>query len=185
MLAIGNALDLGDSPDGHRSASCRPRAARSTRSRDRRTEHLEGLIQTDAAINPGNSGGPLVNAAAEVVGINTAGVQGANNIGFAIDINSVKDVIEQLKQGKACRAAEPFLGVGTRRRCRDLDRRRRASSYGVRSTRAPSSPRSSAGSAADKAGLQVGDVVVKARRQGRHTSDDLRSPSRPRSRATS
>ena len=63
------------------------------------TETLQGLIQTDAAINPGNSGGPLVNAAGQVVGINTAGVQGANNVGFAIDINTVKSVITQLEQG--------------------------------------------------------------------------------------
>ena len=54
-----------------------------------------------------------MNAGGEVVGINSAGVQGANNIGFAIDINSVKDVIDQLKQGKDVAASDPFLGVGT------------------------------------------------------------------------
>jgi putative serine protease PepD len=94
VLAIGNALDLGDSPTvtlGIVSAK--------NRSIQTETESLTGLIQTDAAINPGNSGGPLVNAAGEVVGINTAGVQDANNIGFAIDINTVKTVITQLEQG--------------------------------------------------------------------------------------
>jgi S1-C subfamily serine protease len=92
VLAIGNALDLGDSPtvtEGIVSAK--------DRSIQTDTESLEGLIQTDAAINPGNSGGPLVNAAGQVVGINTAGVQGANNVGFAIDINTVKSVITQLE----------------------------------------------------------------------------------------
>jgi serine protease Do len=94
VLAIGNALDLGNSPTvtlGIVSAK--------NRSIQTDTESLSGLIQTDAAINPGNSGGPLVDAAGRVVGINTAGVQDANNIGFAIDINTVKSVITQLEQG--------------------------------------------------------------------------------------
>jgi S1-C subfamily serine protease len=94
VLAIGNALDLGDSPtvtEGIVSAK--------DRSIQTDTESLQGLIQTDAAINPGNSGGPLVNGAGQVVGINTAGVQGANNVGFAIDINTVTSVIAQLEHG--------------------------------------------------------------------------------------
>jgi S1-C subfamily serine protease len=93
VLAIGNALDLGDSPTvtlGIVSAK--------DRSIQTDTESLSGLLQTDAAINPGNSGGPLVNSAGQVVGINTAGVNGANNIGFAIDINTIKSVITQLEQ---------------------------------------------------------------------------------------
>lgn len=72
-------------------------------------EKLENVIQTDAAINPGNSGGPLLNARGEVIGVNTAVSQGAQNIGFAIPINVIKASIENFNQtGQFDR---PFLGV--------------------------------------------------------------------------
>jgi len=70
---------------------------------------LRGLIQTDAAINPGNSGGPLVNMEAKAIGINTAMVMGAENLGFAIPINYAKDVLEEIK--KYGRIKRPYLGV--------------------------------------------------------------------------
>ena len=74
-----------------------------------RIAQLRGLIQTDAAINPGNSGGPLVNMEGEVIGVNTAMVMGAQNIGFAIPINYAKKDLEEVKKyGKIRR---PFLGV--------------------------------------------------------------------------
>ncbi len=64
-------------------------------------EHLEGLLQTDAAINPGNSGGPLIDAAGRLVGINTAGASAATaeNIGFAIAIDDALPVIRRLAGG--------------------------------------------------------------------------------------
>jgi serine protease Do len=62
-------------------------------------------IQTDAAINPGNSGGPLVNTVGQVIGINTLGIRGANNLGFAIPVNVVKHVVARLmKDGRYARA---------------------------------------------------------------------------------
>lgn len=74
-----------------------------------RTETLTDLIQTDAAINSGNSGGPLVNAAGEVIGVNTATSTSAENMGFAIPISSVKGMLNQLiADGDADRA---YLGV--------------------------------------------------------------------------
>lgn len=73
------------------------------------TERLEDLIQTDAAINPGNSGGPLVNSAGQVIGINTA-VASAENIGFAIKINIVKQLISDF-QSSGGKISRPFLGV--------------------------------------------------------------------------
>ncbi len=70
---------------------------------------FENLIQTDAAINPGNSGGPLVNLNGEVVGITTAMIPFAQGIGFAIPIDEVKEVTEQLvKYGKVRR---PWVGI--------------------------------------------------------------------------
>ncbi|MGB9598430.1 MAG: S1C family serine protease [Minisyncoccales bacterium] len=70
---------------------------------------LRGLIQTDAAINPGNSGGPLVNMEGKAIGINTAMVIGAENLGFAIPINYAKELLEEIKKyGKIKR---PYLGV--------------------------------------------------------------------------
>lgn len=76
---------------------------------DHQMQNLRGLIQTDAAINPGNSGGPLVNMQGKVIGINTAMIMGAQNIGFAIPINyAKKDLAEVKKFGKI---VMPFLGV--------------------------------------------------------------------------
>ena len=73
-------------------------------------ERLDDVIQTDAAINPGNSGGPLLNSVGQVIGINVAVARGAENIGFAIPINIVRQGLEQFKEtGKF--VSRPFLGV--------------------------------------------------------------------------
>ena len=105
MLAIGNALALAGGPSvtsGIVSAENRSLTAQNDSGQ---TENLVGLIQTDAAINPGNSGGPLVNAQGEVIGMNTAvassssGNAPAQNIGFAIAIDSVKPQLASLQKG--------------------------------------------------------------------------------------
>ncbi|MDD5098240.1 MAG: trypsin-like peptidase domain-containing protein [Candidatus Pacebacteria bacterium] len=70
---------------------------------------LRGLIQTDAAINPGNSGGPLVNMDGEAIAINTAMIMGAENIGFALPINYIKEDLSEVKNHG--RVKRPYLGV--------------------------------------------------------------------------
>ena len=107
VVAIGNALDLTGGPtatEGIVSA-----LDRTIDTND--GEHLTHLLQTDAAINPGNSGGPLLTLDGEVVGINSAGSQGAQNIGFAIAIDTAQPIITQLQQGKTITKA--YLGVTT------------------------------------------------------------------------
>ena len=71
-------------------------------------EELDNVIQTDAAINPGNSGGPLINSAGQVVGVNVAVASGAENIGFALPINTVKTALADFTRPGIFR---PFLGV--------------------------------------------------------------------------
>ena len=72
-------------------------------------ESLDNLIQTDAAINPGNSGGPLLNSKGEVIGVNVATTEFAQNIGFAIPINTVKPIIDEFVQKGF--VSRPYLGI--------------------------------------------------------------------------
>jgi serine protease Do len=116
---------------------------------------LNDLIQTDAAINPGNSGGPLLNMAGQVIGINTAVASQAENIGFAIAITPALPVIDQLvHQGHIIR---PYLGAGL---------------YTVTNGVVITSVE--AGSPADKAGLQVGDIITQFAGQKVATAEELR-----------
>ena len=116
VVAIGYALGLAGGPSvttGVVSSLTR----RITVQDERCTECNQGqrvytdVIQTDAAINPGNSGGPLVNMAGQVVGINTAGANQAENIGFAIQIDSAEPVIFQAAEHPSQPVA--FMGISS------------------------------------------------------------------------
>ena len=72
-------------------------------------QQLTNLIQTDAAINPGNSGGPLLDAAGNVIGINTAIAANSNGIGFAIPINIARPIMQQALAGQ--KLARPYIGI--------------------------------------------------------------------------
>jgi serine protease Do len=103
-IAIGNPLGL-DNTVTTGIVSAKGRTSSQIGVPDKRVE----FIQTDAAINPGNSGGPLLNARGEVIGINTAIIQNAQGIGFAIPINKAQQISEQLiVKGKV---EHPYLGV--------------------------------------------------------------------------
>jgi len=73
-------------------------------------ERLDNVIQTDAAINPGNSGGPLLNSQGDVIGVNTAVSSESQNIGFAIPVNVVKELVDNFTEGGG-KILRPFIGV--------------------------------------------------------------------------
>jgi S1-C subfamily serine protease len=157
VVAVGNALNLGATPTvttGIVSALHRSLDAENN-------EHLENLIQTDAAINHGNSGGPLVDATGKVIGVNTAVASSGQNIGFALSINNVKTVVDRLRSGGGDKAAPTttFLGVSTSNVSDVIpDVRDR---LGITTDKGAFVQNVVAGSAADQAGLQAGDVITK------------------------
>lgn len=125
------------------------------------SERLRGLIQTDAAINPGNSGGPLVNLQGEVIGINSAVVFGAQNIGFAIPINKAHRDLSELK--KYGRIRSPFLGIRYVLLNPVLQKRfRLPTERGALVLREGAPGRSAIvpGSSAHKAGIREADIII-------------------------
>ncbi|MEZ4600683.1 MAG: DegQ family serine endoprotease [Syntrophotaleaceae bacterium] len=113
----------------------------------------DNFIQTDASINPGNSGGPLFDSRGRVIGINTAIVAGGQGIGFAVPINSAKQILPQLRElGRVVRG---WLGVTVQALTEDL-----ADSFGLENSNGALVTDVSHGSPADQAGIQRGDVVL-------------------------
>lgn len=124
-------------------------------------EQLIGLIQTDASINPGNSGGPLINIEGQVIGINTAMAAGAENIGFTIPINDVKNTIETVKQEG--RIIRPWLGIRYVQIDEEIKEANKLSvDYGALIVRGENRTEMAVmpGSPADKAGLVEGDIII-------------------------
>ncbi|MDD4052350.1 MAG: trypsin-like peptidase domain-containing protein [candidate division Zixibacteria bacterium] len=118
-----------------------------------KTGQYNNWLQTDAAINPGNSGGPLVNLDGEVIGINTRGVFFAENIGFSIPINVVKEVTRTLiAYGKVDRS---WVGVHAQP-LQDME-----SFFGADANRGVLIASVDPGSPAEEAGLAAGDIILK------------------------
>ncbi len=149
VIAIGNPLGFESTvTTGVVSA-----LGRSLRSRTGRL--IDDLIQTDAALNPGNSGGPLVSSHGEVVGINTAVIMGAQGICFAVAANTAQFVLGELvRHGRVRRA---FIGISAQQTAIPPRRRRAA---GIEQDSAVMVSTVESGSAADRAGLKAGDIVL-------------------------
>ena len=158
-MALGNPLGLGITvTDGIISAL------------NRKVTDEDGnsyiAIQTNAAINSGNSGGALVNSQGEVIGINTLKVSGdgVEGVGFAIPINSTKDIISQLIEYN--KVKRPYLGIGgievdeSTAKANNL-------TVGIYVKTLENF------SAAEKAGIKVGDVIIKAEGKDIKTMDEL------------
>lgn len=126
------------------------------------------IIQTDAAINHGNSGGPLVNMQGQVVGINTAGDDQAQNIGFAIAIDSAKDTIAKAEANPLAPSA--YLGVSSQGVTPDM-----AFQLNLKVTQGVYVVATTSGGPAEKAGIRAGDVIVSVNGTQVSTSDDLGS----------
>jgi S1-C subfamily serine protease len=129
---------------------------------------LRGLIQTDAAINQGNSGGPLLNAKGEVIGVNTLGLgsTGAQNLNFAIPINTVKRLLPRLMAGETVQHA--WMGVSTREVTAA-----NAGSLGASVDRGVYVAEVQSGSPAARAGLRSGDVILAVEGTEVRRPDDL------------
>jgi serine protease Do len=129
-----------------------------------RTEQLDNVIQTDAAINPGNSGGPLLDSFGRVIGVNVAVAASGENIGFAIPIDLVKEVIDNFNNtGQFDR---PYLGVKYRMISLDLALLNEVPQGAYIAEVVENSP-------AEKAGLKVGDIIVKFDNQKLEEETDL------------
>jgi len=163
VIAIGNPFGLAETlTSGIVSAKGRSTVG---------INDYEDFIQTDAAINPGNSGGPLINIKGEAIGINTAifSNSGGNmGIGFAIPINMARAIKDQLvKTGKVTRGQ---LGVMIGGVTQDL-----ADYFEIDSTKGAMVNEILEGSAAEKAGLQVGDIILKINGRDVEGIGDLRN----------
>ncbi len=148
VLAIGNPFGIGQTVT-HGIVSALKRSGLG--------EGYEDFIQTDAPINPGNSGGALVNLNGELVGINSAiiGPSGGNvGIGFAIPVNIVRQVAEEIEHGG--RVSHGHLGVGIQDLTAELAEAQGLSPNQTGALIAQVQP----GSAAARAGLRPGDVVT-------------------------
>lgn len=161
VIAIGNALGMFSNSVSKGIISGLARSISASLGSGEHMETLRGVIQTDVAINQGNSGGPLINLDGEVVGINTAVIFGAQNIGFALPIDwakgDLKDIVEH------GRIIKPYLGLMYVMLTPELAKRyglpREYGAMVIRDHR-PDAQAVLAGSPAAKAGLKEHDIIT-------------------------
>lgn len=174
VIAIGNALGEFRNTVSMGIVSGLSRVIDAQEGNTYQSEHLEGLIQTDAGINPGNSGGPLLNLKGDVIGINTAIAQGAENIGFAIPINKAKRDIESVK--KTGKITLPYLGVRFTMITKELaDKEKLSVDYGALIRGSADGPGVIKDSPAEKSGLLAEDIVLEVNGQKLNENNNLLS----------
>jgi S1-C subfamily serine protease len=132
------------------------------------------MIQTDAAINSGNSGGPLVDSAAQVIGMNTAvassssGNAPAQNIGFAIPSSNIQGLLGTLRNGGTSGAPKPYLGVEV-----TDETPQQQQAYGLVPSSGALVVNVVGGSPAEAAGIQQGDVIISFNGRSVNSAQDL------------
>ena len=162
VMAVGDPLNF-DKTVTVGVVSAKDRSGLAT---DISTRSFESFIQTDAAINFGNSGGPLINVNGEVVGINTAMFRPAQNIGFAVPVNTLKNILPQLREkGKVVRG---YLGININPVDQDV-----MGAFKLKSTDGAFVESVVPGDPADKAGVRPGDTVVRVDSVPVRTTRDL------------
>lgn len=166
VIAIGNALGQFQNTVtvGVISGLGRGITAAGSGCNGQSSETLQNVIQTDAALNPGNSGGPLLDLSGKVIGVNFATSGSAQNIGFVIPINRVKEVINQYK--KDGRIIKPYLGV-----VYQMIDSAVAKIQGV--PEGAFVRRVVIDSPADQGGIEAGDIIVKINNEKVTTDNDL------------
>ncbi len=174
VLAIGNALGLFSNTVSKGIISGLSRQISAATGTGEESEQLRGVIQTDVAINQGNSGGPLISLDGEVVGINTAVIFGAQNIGFAIPINRAKKDLDDLE--KYGRIVQPFIGLRYVMLSAAIkEKYNLATDYGALVVRdhIPGSHAIVPKSPADKAGIKENDVILEINGEKLTEKNDL------------
>ena len=162
VMAVGDPLNF-DKTVTVGVVSAKDRSGLAT---DISSRSFESFIQTDAAINFGNSGGPLINVNGEVVGINTAMFRPAQNIGFAVPVNTLKNILAQLREkGKVVRG---YLGININPVDQDV-----AAAFKLKSAEGAFVESVVPGDPADKAGVKPGDTVVRVDNVPVKTTRDL------------
>ena len=168
VIAIGNPLGLNYTvTSGIISAT--GRSSSDIGAADKRVDY----IQTDAAINPGNSGGPLLSARGRVIGMNTAIIRGAQGLGFAIPVNTVKRISQQLIDKG--RVDHPYLGIQMVTLTADVKEKLNSElgNPNISTDKGVLLIRIMRGSPASQGGLKAGDVIVKINNQNVTRNEDV------------